>query len=142
MRLSLHTDYGLRTLMYLSGIRQRATTAEIAEFFVISKDHLAKVAQRLTRLGLVRSVRGIGGGIELASAPEKIRIGTVIEQLEGSLHLLDCVTATEQICVIQPGCRLRKVLAEAERLQKAYLDGIKLSDIAKPGTELVSINTL
>lgn len=142
MRLSLHTDYGLRTLMYLSGINQRATTAEIAEFFEISKDHLAKVAQRLTRLGLVRSVRGIGGGIELAIAPEKIRLGTVIEQLEGSLRLLDCVGSEEQICVIQPGCRLRKVLAEAERLQKAYLDTIRLSDIAKPGTELVSINTL
>ncbi len=48
MRLSLQTDYGMRTLMYLSGIKERATVGQIAEFFAISKDHLSKVVQRLT----------------------------------------------------------------------------------------------
>ncbi len=140
MRLSLHTDYGLRTLMYLSGIRNRATTGQIAEFFGISKDHLSKVAQRLTRLGYIRSVRGIGGGIELAKDAESIRIGDVVADMEGSMHLLDCVVSEKPICVIQPGCRLRGVLAQAERVQREYLNSVTLADIAKPGTELVSIN--
>ncbi len=139
MRLSLHTDYGLRTLMFLSGLKERATISQIAEFFGISRDHLAKVVQRLTRLGMVRTVRGIGGGIELAKRPDTITVGEVIELLEGSTQLLECVRATSQVCVIQPGCRLRKVLAEAERIQMEYLRSIKLSDIAKPGVQLVNL---
>jgi len=138
MRLSLHTDYGLRTLMYLCGVKQRATVAQIAEFFGISKDHLAKVAQHLTRLGFIRSVRGIGGGLELVARPDSITIGEVIEKLEGSTQLLECVTAQNQICVIQPRCRLRRVLAEAERIQMEYLRSIKLSDVAKTGIQLSS----
>ena len=138
MRLSMHTDYGLRTLMYLSGIKERATIGQIAEFFDISKDHLAKVVQRLARLGWVRSVRGIGGGLELAARPDSITVGEVIEKLEGSTQLLECVSAQSQVCVIQPNCRLRRVLAEAERIQMDYLRSIKLSDIAKPGVQLVN----
>ena len=125
--------------MYLSGIKQRATTGQIAEFFEISKDHLAKVVQRLTRVGLVRSVRGIGGGLELAARPDCITVGEVIEKLEGSTQLLECVTATTQICVVQPNCRLRRVLAEAERIQMEYLHSVKLSEIAKPGIQLVNV---
>lgn len=140
MRLSLHTDYALRTLMYLSGIKQRATTGQIAEFFGISKDHLAKVVQRLTRLGWVRTVRGIGGGLELAVQPESLSVGEVIEKLEGSTQLLQCVTSSAQICVIQSSCRLRHVLAEAERIQMEYLRSIALSDIAKPGVQLVNLS--
>lgn len=124
--------------MYLSGIKERATIGQIAEFFEISKDHLAKVVQRLTRLGLVRSVRGIGGGLELARRPDGISVGEVIEQLEGSTQLLECVTAQTQVCVIQPNCKLRRVLAEAERIQMDYLRSIKLSEIAKPGVQLVN----
>lgn len=139
MRLGLQTDYGLRTLMYLAGIKQRATIGQIAEFFGISKDHLAKVVQRLTRLGMVRSVRGIGGGVELAVAPEDVSIGRIITEFEGSMQLLECVTSEKEVCVIQPSCKLRKVLGEAQRIQMDYLDSVKLSDIAKPGTKLVSI---
>ena len=142
MRLSLYTDYGLRTLMYLSGYERRATVGQIAEFFGISKDHLAKVAQALTRLELIRTVRGIGGGIELAVSPEEIRIGDVIEGLEGTTQLLECVTARTQICAIQPGCRLRHVLAEADRIQMDYLRSVRLADVAQPGVELVTFSSL
>jgi Rrf2 family transcriptional regulator, nitric oxide-sensitive transcriptional repressor len=138
MRLALHTDYALRTLMYLVGIRQRATIGQIADFYGISKDHLAKVVQRLVRLGWVRSVRGIGGGVELAVSPESITLGAAIQQLEGSMQLLECVTAQSQVCVIQTACRLRRVLGEAERIQMEYLNSVKLSDVAKPGMKLNS----
>jgi Rrf2 family nitric oxide-sensitive transcriptional repressor len=139
--LSLHTDYALRTLLYLAGNPGRASIAQVAEFFCISKDHVAKVVQALVREGYVRSVRGMGGGIELARRPADITIGQVIVDFEGNLRLLECV-ATENICVIQPGCRLRSVLAEAERRQVDYLNSVKLSDIVRPGGQLLEITRL
>src|SRR5262245_22989693 len=138
MRLALHTDYALRTLIYLAGKPGRASVADVAAFYAISRDHVAKVVQSLVRHGYVRSIRGAGGGIELARRPDEIRVGQVIREFEGNLHLLECV-GVENVCVIQPGCRLRQVLAEAERLQTEYLNGVRLSDVVRPGGQLLEI---
>ncbi len=128
MRLSLQTDYALRTLMYLASVSSRATIAEVAEFFQIPAPNVAKVVNQLARLDYVRSVRGIGGGIELAAATDEITVGEIVEAFEGSMHLLECV-GTEQVCVIQSYCKLRNVLARAEQVQVDYLKSVKLSDV-------------
>jgi Rrf2 family nitric oxide-sensitive transcriptional repressor len=128
MRLALQTDYALRTLMYLASDADRTTIAEVADFFGIPAPNVAKVVNQLARLGYVRSVRGIGGGIELAVAAESISIGEVVQVFEGSMHLLECV-GTENVCVIQDYCKLRNVLARAEQVQVDYLKGVRLSDV-------------
>jgi Rrf2 family nitric oxide-sensitive transcriptional repressor len=116
MRLTTHTDFALRTLMYLATNPRRTTAAQVAQLYGISTNHMAKVVNHLSRLGYVRSVRGVGGGIELARQPSDIRLGVVIEAFEGNMHLLECVS-TENVCAIQSFCKLKGVLAEAERLQ-------------------------
>src|SRR5688500_4975247 len=98
MRLTTHTDYALRTLMYLTARSGRATIAQVAELFGISAHHVAKVVNLLARLGYIRCIRGIGGGIELARQPEDVRLGDLIEALEGDMHLLECVDV-ENVCV-------------------------------------------
>ena len=129
MRLALHTDFALRTLLYLAARSKRATVGEVAEFYRISAHHLGKVVHQLGKLGYVRNVRGPGGGIELARLPARISVGEVIETLEGrNVHLLECVD-TPGVCVIQPGCTLRSVLAEAERRQMEYLKGVTLESL-------------
>jgi Rrf2 family nitric oxide-sensitive transcriptional repressor len=98
------------------------------------------VVQSLVRLGYVRSIRGIGGGVELKRKPAEIRIGELIVAFEGNLSLLECVS-TEGLCVIQPTCRLRTVLATAERLQLDYLNSVCLADLLVPGQTLVRIES-
>ena len=129
MRLTTHTDYALRTLMYLATIGARSTAAHVADIYGVSQHHMAKVVNQLARLGYVRSIRGIGGGIELAKQPEEILLGKVVEAFEGSMHLLDCV-ATDDVCAIQSFCKLKGVLAEAERVQFEYLNSVTLADVA------------
>ncbi|HLJ10712.1 MAG TPA: Rrf2 family transcriptional regulator [Planctomycetaceae bacterium] len=130
MRLSLQTDYALRTLMFLASrkAKQRATIADVASFFQISEAHVAKVVNQLARLGFIRSVRGAGGGIGLARKAVEIRVGEVIAAFEGNMHLLECV-GTENVCVIQTHCKLRTVLAKAERVQLDYLNEVRLCDV-------------
>lgn len=115
--------------MYLASVAERATAAQIAQLYGVSTNHMAKVVNQLSRLGYVRSIRGIGGGIELAKEPEDIRLGEVIEAMEGNMHLLECV-ATENVCAIQSFCKLKGALAEAERLQLEYLNNVTLADVA------------
>ena len=135
MQLTIQTDYALRTLMYLASRDDRATVAEVAALFDISANHVAKVVNQLSRFGYIRSVRGLGGGIELAMPLDEIRLGEVIERFEGNLHLLECV-GTEGVCVIQPFCKLKGVLAEAERLQREYLNSVTLADVAPSRRQL------
>jgi Rrf2 family nitric oxide-sensitive transcriptional repressor len=139
MRLTTYTDYALRTLMFLASSGERGTVADVANLFGISASHVAKVVNQLARLGYVRSIRGIGGGIELARPPEAIRLGTLIESLEGNMHLLECVDA-DNLCAIQPFCRLKGVLAEAERLQMEYLNTLTLLDIVPTRRQLASVS--
>ncbi|MEQ8789810.1 MAG: Rrf2 family transcriptional regulator [Pirellulaceae bacterium] len=129
MRLTTQTDFALRTLMYLACRPQRTTAAEVAQFYGVSPNHMAKVVNLLARLGYVRSIRGIGGGIELARRPEEIRLGEVVEAFEGNMHLLECVAA-EEVCAIESFCKLKGVLAEAERVQMDYLNSVTLADVA------------
>jgi Rrf2 family nitric oxide-sensitive transcriptional repressor len=130
MRLSLQTDFALRTLMFLASRKgkPRATIADVAGFFQISGAHVAKVVNQLARLGFVRGIRGAGGGIELGRAPAQIRVGEVVMAFEGNMHLLECV-GTDNVCVIQSHCKLRTVLAKAERLQLEYLNDVRLTDV-------------
>jgi Rrf2 family nitric oxide-sensitive transcriptional repressor len=131
MRLSLQTDYALRTLMFLASRKknERGTIAEVAGFFRISEAHVARVVNQLARFGFVRSIRGVGGGIELGRDAAQIRVGEVISVFEGNLHLLECTGTEQEVCVIQDHCRLRKVLAKAERLQLDYLNDVRLTDV-------------
>ena len=141
MQLALQTDYALRSLIYLAGRPGRHKVADIAKYFRISRDHVAKVVHRLAKLGYVRSIRGMGGGLEIARTPEEISIGEVVLAMEGNTHLLECV-GTAGVCVIERNCRLKGVLAEAERIQMDYLRSVRLSDVVKPGGELVELEPL
>ena len=138
MQLTMQTDYALRTLMYLASREERVTVSDVAKLFDISTHHVAKVVNQLSRLGYIRSVRGLGGGIELAMSLEEIRLGELIERFEGNLHLLECV-GIDDVCIIQPFCKLKGVLAEAERIQLDYLNSVTLADVAPSRRQLKSI---
>jgi Rrf2 family nitric oxide-sensitive transcriptional repressor len=138
MRLSLQTDYALRTLIFLAGKPGRHSIQQVSDFYAISKDHVAKTVRRLGQLGYIRNLRGAGGGIELLKRAEEISIGQVILDFEGNMNLLECVTL-ENVCVIQPGCKLRHVLIEAERLQREYLNSVRLSEVVSPAGQLVEL---
>lgn len=138
MRLTTQTDYALRTLMYLASRPGRATATQVAGLFGISAHHVAKVVNQLARLGYVRSIRGSGGGIELARRPAEIRLGEVIEAFEGKMHLLECVS-TEDVCVIQSFCKLKDVLATAEQVQQEYLNSVTLQDVIPVRSKLEGV---
>ena len=66
MRLTSFTDFGLRMLMRMAGYTARAfSTAEISEDLGLSRNHLAKIMQHLSRAGLIDTRRGGGGGAVL-----------------------------------------------------------------------------
>ena len=125
--------------MYLATRQHRATVAEVANFFEISNAHVAKVVNQLARLVFVRSIREIGGGIELARTPDRTSIGEVLSAFEGNMYLFDCV-GVEGFCVIESFCKLKKGLAEAERMQLEYLNSITLADVLPTKRQITRVS--
>jgi Rrf2 family nitric oxide-sensitive transcriptional repressor len=129
MRLTVHTDYALRTLLYL-GVRgeRLGSIRAIATAYDISENHLTKVVHRLGRSGFIDTVRGRGGGIRLARPPAAIRIGDVVRRTEEDMALVECL-GPANACRITADCRLRGALSEALRAFLAVLDGYTLADL-------------
>jgi len=136
MRLTLWTDYALRTLIYVGAKGGRLSTiAEIAESFAISKTHLMKVVNRLGRQGYIETIRGKGGGMRLARSPAEIRVGAVVRETEDDLAVMGCLAETG-FCRIEGCCVLRRALHEATLAFLHILDGYTLDDLLVPGARL------
>ncbi len=137
MRLTLWTDYALRTLIYIGVKGERLSTiAEIAESFDISAAHLMKVVNKLGQQGYVETVRGKGGGIRLARKPGQIRVGAVVRDTEEELAVLGCL-AEPGFCRIQGCCVLRRALREATQAFLHTLDGYTLAELLAPRIQLI-----
>jgi Rrf2 family nitric oxide-sensitive transcriptional repressor len=129
MRLTNFSDYALRVLMYAAAQDDRLITIEeTAEVYGISRAHLMKVANQLTKAGFLKAVRGRSGGLTLAKRPHKIRLGDVVRATEPDFALVECF-APENECVITPRCRLRKALREALTAFTDTLDRYTLADL-------------
>lgn len=131
MRLTSFTDYSLRVLIYLATEPgRRATVASIAEAFDIKLNHLTKVVHFLAQQGWLTTVRGKGGGLELAQDAAAIGIGDVVRRCEGADLPAECFDRDHNRCRITRVCRLKGVLAEATRAFHAVLDRHTLADLA------------
>ncbi|WP_085314606.1 RrF2 family transcriptional regulator [Derxia lacustris] len=130
MKLTNFTDYSIRVLIYLAtDPLRRATIAEIATAFGISENHLMKVVHHLARVGWINSVRGKGGGLELALDPENIVVGELVRSTEGAALPAECFDKATNTCVITKACGMRDVFAEAVEAFYAVLDGYTLADL-------------
>lgn len=133
MRLTAFTDYGLRMLMRMASAPSRAfSTAEFAEEFGLSRNHLTKIMQRLAHGGIVATRRGSGGGAMLVQAPCDIRLGDIVRLLEEGQPLVECFAPDGGNCTIDDRCRLKARLRSAEAAFLADLDCATLADIALP----------
>ena len=131
MKLTAFTDYSLRVLIYLGADPdRRATIAEIASAFDVKENHLTKVVHFLGKIGMLTTVRGKGGGITLAMAPEQIVLGEVVRQTEGADLPAECFSSGGSDCCIQHICQLSGVLDEAVKAFYAVLDRYTLADVA------------
>ena len=128
MQLSLQTDFGLRTLMSLAAARTLLSVDDIARSYGISRNHLAKVAQRLQAEGFIETFRGRGGGMRLARPASEIVVGDVVRRLENLDSFVACFAGGSG-CAAQSLCGLKPVLSGAMAAFLAHLDRITLADL-------------
>ena len=130
MQLTKFSDNALRILLHLAAEPGRhLSVRDIAQAQGVSFNHLAKIGQWLAAEGYVKSMRGRGGGMQLAMDPSDISVGTLLRESEASSPLVECQRADGGTCRLTPACGLLPVLAEAQEAFFVVLDNISLADV-------------
>lgn len=114
--------------MALAATDRQLTVEEIARRYDISRNHLAKVAQRLQAEGYVKTFRGRGGGMRLARRPDEIVVGEVVRRFETLDSFVGCFAAGTG-CAVNGVCALKPALAGALDVFLKHLDGFTLADM-------------
>lgn len=128
MQLTVFTDYGLRSLMYLAANPERlCSVKEIAEHYGISRNHLVKVVHRLAQLEYIVSTKGKGGGVCLAQAPEALKLGDLVRALEPNMNMVECFDRETNTCRIVSACQLKHFLSDASQ---AFIDQLNKHTLA------------
>jgi Rrf2 family transcriptional regulator, nitric oxide-sensitive transcriptional repressor len=131
MRLTYFSDYAFRVLIYLAVTPgRRCTIREISEAYGISRAHLMKVVNLLTRQELVVAQRGPNGGLTLARPASEIRLGEVVRRTEDDLGLVECFRPGNT-CRLTPACELAPALSRAMLAFLAELDKQTIADLVE-----------
>ncbi len=133
MKITAQEEYGLRCLLQLArrhGAETPVTVREIALSEGISTAYAEKLLHRLTKAGLVESVRGIRGGFRLKSGPKDVTVGDAVRALGSFLtHAAICqrYTGEESRCVHNNDCGLRPVWSTVNYHMQRLLDNLPLA---------------
>ena len=132
MGLTRKGEYAIRGMVYLA--RQEPgkliLVNEIAETVAVPQSFLAKIFQGLTRLGLVRSSRGAGGGFALARPAAEISLREVIEAVEGTICTNRCVIDAG-FCDRSVDCTVHPVWHRVQDQVRSILDGVSLAELSE-----------
>ena len=128
MRFSTRTRYGLRFLLALAALPQggRLRLAHVAKMEQISSGYLEQIVRALRPLGILRGVRGAGGGYQLSKHPTDINLEDVFQNLEGELGPVRCL---HDKCTRSGTCTTRTFWENLDKHIRRYLRSVTLQDL-------------
>jgi len=132
IRVSTKGRYGTRLMVNLARHSNSGNKAVILKSVAaeeeISIRYLEQIIIPLKIYKLVKSIRGAGGGYTLARKPSEITVCQILEALEGSCGLVDCVE-DEDFCERRPSCASYEIWKEASRILKDYFERVTLQHV-------------
>jgi Rrf2 family protein len=137
LRLTKKADYGLMALKYLAEHADATSLSakEIAEAYHIPAQLLAKILQRLAKVGILRSHPGMNGGYSLLKAPREISAFEVIHAIDGPLFITSC-GPSHSGCDLTESCTIKEPLARVNDSISGLLRSISIADLADASTEV------
>lgn len=131
MKLSTRSRYGTRMLLDLA-LQRKKTVAlkDIAQREQISLSYLERLIAPLIGRHIIRSTRGIRGGVSLARPPGEIRLSEVVQLLEGSITPAECVD-NPGVCMRSKFCVTRDIWGELKQAMDGVLQSTTLQDLVE-----------
>ena len=132
MKISTRGRYGTRMLVDLALHEGEGPVQlkDIAERQQISLQYLEHLVGPLIAAGIIRSVRGARGGVLLRKRPEEIRLSEVVNALEGSLCVVDCLNNPES-CTRYEFCSVREIWYNLKDAMNGILESTTLQGLVE-----------
>ena len=132
LKLTKKADYGLMALKYLAEHPETPALSakDVADAYGIPAQLLAKILQRLTKTGLLRSHAGMNGGYALARDPRQISAFEVIHAIDGPLFITSCTRGAKS-CELTTNCTIREPLARVNETIIGVLKSISIHDLTE-----------
>ncbi|MFQ5997629.1 MAG: RrF2 family transcriptional regulator [Dehalococcoidales bacterium] len=132
MKLSSRGRYATRALLDLALHQGESPVLlkDIAQRQQLSLRYLEHLITPLISAGIVRSTRGPKGGVWLAKNPEEIKLSEIIQLLEGSLTLVECINNPEA-CDRSSFCVTRDVWSEMKKAMDDILESTTLQNLVE-----------
>ncbi|GAB5351974.1 SUF system Fe-S cluster assembly regulator [Qipengyuania sp. 483] len=131
MRLSNLADYAVVTMSqaarHCGGARVSAS--ELAAETGLPVPTVQKLVSKLTAAGLLRSVRGAGGGLQLARPAAAITLADIVEAVEGPIALTACIDGGE--CTVDHDCRVKPHWPMVNKALRGALANISLVQLSQ-----------
>jgi Rrf2 family protein len=142
LKLTKKADYGLMAMKHLAEHTDRGACSakDVADAYGIPHEALAKIMQRLAKVGLVRSQHGVNGGYTLTRDPKTISAFEVIKAIDGPLFITSCVTVRGE-CGQSDRCTIREPLRKVNESIEQVLKNIKISQMQEE-PEVISVSKL
>ncbi len=134
MKLSTKGRYGLRALIDLAQYSSETPVSitSISARQDLSERYLEQLMAMLKKAGLVKSVRGAGGGYVLAKDMAAISVGDVLRALEGSLEPVECAgLEPEGGCKASDQCVTKYVWQRINDSISRTVDEIRLDQLVE-----------
>lgn len=123
--LSQSVEYALRAAVYLAREGEPRTTAQVADATQVPAAYLSKVLQGLSRAGIVRSQRGIGGGMTLVPTPKELTILDVVSAVDPLQRIESCPLGLRE-----HGVKLCALHRRLDNAMKSVEDAFRKSTLA------------
>src|SRR6185369_9276453 len=131
MDLTRKGEYAIRGIVYLAGkpIDKVCLLSDIAAAVDVPPTFLAKIFQQFSKIGLVKSYRGTGGGFVLGRSADKITLLEVVEAVEGPIVPNRCVVNNGE-CPRDATCNVHPVWVDVRQQVRGILNNVTLQKLA------------
>jgi Rrf2 family protein len=132
MKLSTKGRYGVRLMLDLASHFGEGPVIlkQISQREEISEKYLWQLINPLKSVGLVRATRGAHGGYVLAKTPSEITVKDILQVVEGSLCIVECVEKPST-CKRSSFCVARDLWGEASKMLSEKLEETTLADLVE-----------
>lgn len=139
MKISTKGRYGLRALIDIAQYSEiePVSISSISARQDISERYLEQLMALLKKAGLIKSIRGAGGGYVLAKDVSEISVGDVLRALEGNLEPVECAAFhEEELCEAAGGCVTKYVWKKINESINRTVDEIDLKQLVEESKQV------
>lgn len=102
---------------------------DIAKRQEISEKYLESIMVTMSKTGIIKGLRGKGGGYKLALDPMDITVGRILKVTEKSLAPVSCLEMQPNLCKRSPACKTVRVWQEMYRVVDEYIESVTIADL-------------